>query len=310
MRGTVWAVAREPFRRQSPSHKHSELDSKSVYTVFWNAWDLMFNMRGIGWNWSRGLVVPKPAFETDSRIAFVLLSAAQLALHALGFDACLQIVRTLSPDTFGSLNGGSFFDHTLPPFLELSRSVFVSVLSLCIGYFSMQCGYQFLAIVCIVLFQQRPSQWPPFFDHPWLSTSLSEFWGRRWHQMLRDVVLNLGGQPFDCLFGRVGGLLGAFLVSGIIHVIDLRSFGRGGNPVVIIGFWVMNAVGVVLERVWTKTTGRRVGGVWGWMWTLWWIVLWGVWLVEEWAKAGRFGALSLPGELKPSLALAALVTRF
>ena len=122
MRGTVWAVAREPFRRQSPSNKYNELDSESVYTAFWNAWDLMLNARGIGWNWPRGLVVPKSAFETDWRITFVLLSTAQLALHALAFDACLQIICMLSPDTFGSLNGGSLFDHTLPPLLELVRS--------------------------------------------------------------------------------------------------------------------------------------------------------------------------------------------
>ena len=158
MRGTVWAVAREPFRRQSPSNKYNELDSESVYTAFWNAWDLMLNARGIGWNWPRGLVVPKSAFETDWRITFVLLSTAQLALHALAFDACLQIICMLSPDTFGSLNGGSLFDHTLPPLLELVRSRFVSSLAALMVYFTIQWSYRFLAIVCVVLFQQRPSQ--------------------------------------------------------------------------------------------------------------------------------------------------------
>ena len=269
----------------------------------------MCNTRGIGWNWPRGLIIPKPAFETDSRFAFVLLSAAQLSLHALGFDACRQTIRMFSPETFGSLNGGSLFNHTLPPLLELWRSVFVSFLAVWMMYFSMQCNYQFMAIVCIVFFQQFPSQWPPLFDSPWLSTSLSEFWGRRWHQMIRDAVLNLGSQPFHSLFGRLGGVLGAFFVSGIVHDIELRAFGRGGNSVAIIGFWVMNGVGMVLERIWTKTTGRRVGGVWGWTWMFGWLALWGIWMVDEWAKAGRFGVWSLPGELEPSLALAAHVRR-
>jgi hypothetical protein len=269
----------------------------------------MINKRGIGWNWPRGLIVPKPAFETDSRITFVLLSAARLALHSLGFDAFLQIAHMLSSDTFGSLNGGSLFDHTLPPLLELLRSVSVSFLTVSMVYFTIQWSYQFLAIVCVVLFQQCPSQWPPLFDSPWLSTSLSELWGRRWHQMMRDVVLNLGGQPFNRLFGRFGGLFGAFLVSGIVHDIELRASGRGGNSVAIIGFWVMNGVGVVLERIWTKATGKRVGGVWGWTWMFGWLALWGVWVVDEWAKAGRFGLLVLPGELAPSLALVALVRR-
>jgi len=309
MRGIVLALAREPFRRQSPSNKHSKLDSESVRTAFWNAGDLMLNARGIGWNWPRGLVVPKPTFETDSRIAFVLLSAARLALHALGFDACTQMIRVLSPDTFGSLNGGSLFDHTLPPLLELLRSLFVTLLTVWAAYFVLQSSYQSWAIVCIVLFQQHPSQWPPLFDSPWLSTSLSDFWGRRWHQMIRDLALNLGSQPFNCLFGRLGGLLGAFLISGIIHDIQVRSYRRGGNSVVIIGFFVMSGVGVVLERVWTKTTGRRVGGAWGWTWTFGWLALWGVWIVDEWAKMGLFGLWRLPGEVEPSLALATLVRR-
>ena len=127
--------------------------------------------------------------------------------------------------------------------------------------------------------------------------------------MMRDVVLNLGSQPFNCLFGRLGGLFGAFLVSGVVHDIKLRAIGRGGNSVAIIGFWVMNGFGVILERIWTKSTGRRVGGVWGWTWMFGWLALWGIWMVDEWAKAGRFGVLSLPGELKPSLVLAALVRR-
>ena len=269
----------------------------------------MYNKRGIGWNWPRRHIVPKPAFETDSRITFVLLSAVRLALHALGFDACLQIIRVLSPDTFGSLKGGSLFDHTLPPLPEVLRSVLVSFLAIWMMYFVIQWSYQFLAIVCIVLFQQRPSQWPPLFDSPWLSTSLSELWGRRWHQMMREPFVTFGVRPFNYLFGRLGGVFGAFLVSGIFQDIEHRSFGRGGNSVAIIGFWVMNGVGVVLERIWTQATGRRVGGVWGWMWTFVWLALWGVWVVDEWAKTGRFGVFGLPGEIGPTLALAALVRR-
>jgi len=307
MWGTVWAVALEPFRRQSPSSKDDKSNSESVYAAFWNSWDLMSNPRGIGWNWPQGLVIPKAAFQTESRTVFVLLSAARLAFYSLVFDACLQIVRVLSPDTFGSLNGGSLFDHTLPPHLELLRSIFVSFLTIWMVYFLIQWGNRFLAIVWIILFQQRPSQWPPLFDSPWLSTSLSELWGRRWHQMMRELVLNLGGRPFNCLFGRLGGILGAFLVSGIVHDIEFRSAGRGGNSVVILGFWMMNGVGVVLERVWTKTTGRRVSGFWGRMWTFGWLALWGVRMVDEWAKAGLFGTTVLFGE--PSLALVAFVRR-
>ncbi|KAI9463911.1 hypothetical protein HD554DRAFT_2123722 [Boletus coccyginus] len=81
--------------------------------------------------------------------------------------------------------------------------------------------------------------------------------------MMRDSVLNLGDQPCSFLFGRLGGLLGAFLVSGIFHNLNLE---RGGHSVVCIGFWLMNGVGVVLERLWKRATGRMVDGIWGRTW--------------------------------------------
>ena len=305
-RSAVWAFARVRYRRLSPVDQRSKSGSESVYTACWNAWDLLLNPRGIGWNWPRGLVVAKPAFETDSRVKFVLSSAVGCVFFAVAFDACVQAVRILSPETFGSLEGGSLFDNTLPPVLELLRSVFVSWLVAVMAYFGLQYTYRLLAIVFIILFHQHPSQWPPLFDAPWLSTSLGELWGRRWHQMMRDVVLNLGGQPFNYLFGRLGGLLGAFLVSGLFHVIEL---GRGGSWVTIVAFWGMNGVGVVLERVWKKTTGKSVGGIWGSLWTVGWLALWGVPMVDTYAKAGRFGAIAVIGGFEPWLAFVAFVRR-
>jgi len=136
-------------------------------------------------------------------------------------DACLRAIHIFSPETVGSLQGGSLFDHTLPPVLELLRAMLVSIITLALAYFGMQFAHQFLAIVCIILFHQHPSQWPPLFDAPWSSTSLGELWGRQWHQIMRNSVLTLGGRPFGFLFGRVGGHLGAFLVSGIFHNFDL-----------------------------------------------------------------------------------------
>jgi len=305
MRNTVWAVEQQPFRLQK-----NKSDHQNVYTALWNSWDLMLSTRGIGWNWPPGLVVPKPAFETDSRFLFVLWSAVQVTFYTFSLDASIQIIHVLSPDTFGSLDGGSLFDHTLPPLLELLRSVFVSFLAALLAYSTMQWGYQLLAIVFVTVFQQRPSDWPPLFDSPWLSTSLTELWGRRWHQMLRGLLVPLGVRPFNYLFGRLAGPIGAFLVSGIFHEIELRSLGRGGNSVIQIGFWVMNGVGVVLEHVWRRTTGKRVGGVWGRIWMFGWLTLWGVPLVDVWAKAGRFGTVCLPGEIEPSRALVEFVRRW
>ncbi|KAF8553845.1 hypothetical protein OG21DRAFT_1441204 [Imleria badia] len=303
-RSAVWAFTHVRYRRLSPVMARSNPDS--VYTACWNTWDLLINPRGIGWNWPRGLVVPKPAFETDSRRAFVLSLTAGFAFHVLAFDACVQTLRVLSPNTFGSLNGGPLFDHAFPLVLELARAVLVAFLAAAAAYFGLQYTYKFLAIVCVLSFHQHPSQWPPLFDAPWLSTSLTELWGRRWHQMMRDMLLTLGVQPFEWALGRSGGLLGAFFVSGVFHDIEL---GRGGYTGTVVGFWVMNGVGVALERVWKKTTGKRVGGVWGWTWMVGWLIIWGIPMVDVYAKVGRFASWSVVGGFEPSLALVGFVRK-
>jgi hypothetical protein len=122
----------------------------------------------------------------------------------------------------------------------------------------------------------------------------------------------VGGRPFNFIFGRIGGVIGVFLVSGLIHDVEHRSFGRGGNFVVVVGFFVTNGVGVVLERVWKRVCGRSVGGIWGWVWTFSWMTLWGVPLLDEWGKVGRFGAASecVPGVFLQSVALVSFVRRY
>ena len=306
----AWAFAQIQYRRYNGAVDGRKKSSpQNIYTACWDCWDLLINPRGIGWNWPRGLVIPKRTDETDSRINFILRSAAHLSLNALAFDVCMQTIRALGPDTFGSLRGGTLFDHSLPPVLELLRSVLVSALAASSAYFILQCNHQFLVIVFVGLLRQPPSRSPPLFDSPWLSASLGDLWGRRWHQLLRDIVLSLGGQPFDYLFGRLGGVLGAFLVSGIFHDIELRSLGRGGRSVAIVGFWVMNGVGVVLERVWKKVTGRSVGGVWGRIWMAGWLLLWGIPTVDAYAQVGRFAALQLPLGFEPSRALVVFACR-
>ncbi|KIJ18059.1 hypothetical protein PAXINDRAFT_71482 [Paxillus involutus ATCC 200175] len=316
MRACAWAIAQEPYKRtderlsSQPSQGHQDkAGSSSIFTALWNAWDLLLNVRGVGWNWSQGLTFPQPSFETRSRTAFVLLSAIRFAVYALAYDAAIQGIRMFSPEDFSSSTGGSIYDPSLPLILQLLRCLNISALTIWMAYFSIEWVYQLQAVLFVTLLQQRPSQWPPLFDSPWLSTSLSDLWGRRWHQMIRHMLLTLGGRPFGYLFGRLGGIIGVFLLSGIFHDIELRSVAQG-NSLVVIGFFVMNGVGIVLERVWKRVCGRRVGGIWGWIWTFSWLALWGVPLVDNWAKAGRFGAETFPPEFRPTVVLVSFLRRY
>ncbi|KAH0833885.1 hypothetical protein J3R83DRAFT_11062 [Lanmaoa asiatica] len=173
------------------------------------------------------------------------------------------------------------------PLLELLRSVFVSLLAVLIAFFAIQWSYQFLAILCIILFQQRPLSMAP----PFRLSMVVDFLTSVGHQMMRDMLLTLGGQPFNYLFGQLGGLLGAFLVSGMFHVVELRSFGRGSPSSVLGDERTVSALCWSARKVVTEETGvLRLDG-------------------DIWITVEQFGSLSLLGELAPSLSLAVFLRR-
>ena len=113
------------------------------------------------------------------------------------------------------------------------------------------------------------------FDHPYRSTSLSEFW-TRWHRSLsfwfRDYLyIPLGGSrrgPIRTLCN----LLVVFVVSGLWH-------GAAWN----FGLWgLVHGVAVCLERLWSRTgiparMNRVARTVIGWGWTM--GVVFGCWVL-------------------------------
>ncbi|KIK17693.1 hypothetical protein PISMIDRAFT_214299 [Pisolithus microcarpus 441] len=238
MRTSIWAMVQEPYARDNVPKD----GSTSVPMAFWNAWDLLLTARGIGWNWSRGIPATRPSKEIKSRTQFLMYAAPRVVLYALVFDAFAEAIRSFSPG-FSSWRGDTVFDPSLPVIYRYLRVLEISYLTVWMAYFAMQWGYYSLATLLVSIFRQHPSQWPPLFDKPWLSTSLGEVWGQRWRQMLRFAFASCGGIPFAYLFGRPGGILGTLLMSGISHVIEFRAVGRGGSVMAVGGFFVMNGVG-------------------------------------------------------------------
>ena len=137
MRGnTVWAVTQESFRLKVLQTNIAN------YCRFRERLHIVLECLGLDVQHARHRVElfarthrPQARISNGFAIRLRIVVSSQLVLHALGSDVWLQIVRMLSPDTFGSLNGGSLFDHTLLPLLELSRPVFVSILSGWMAYF-------------------------------------------------------------------------------------------------------------------------------------------------------------------------------
>ncbi|KAJ2913634.1 hypothetical protein MD484_g6774, partial [Candolleomyces efflorescens] len=290
MRAVIWTFKIEPLYKTTTTDLKSKPDSYTITKVAKDAFDLSANLRGLGWNWSKGLVIPPETRPTHSRLAFTLSTLLQTLLFTTLFDLLHYTVQSLGPG-LASPQGSTIFDGSLPPHIRYTRSTLITLftgLTVCLG---IQIGYNLLTLAGLWVFGNHPSAWPPIFDTPWFASSLADFWARRWHQVFRDMFICGGSRPLARVFGRVGSVMGAFLVSGLLHVAGLWGMGRGTEFWSVAGYFLMMGVGVVLEGVWKAVTGKRVGGVLGNVWAFGWVVVWGNWMVDAWARKGLMGSM-------------------
>jgi len=100
----------------------------------------------------------------------------------------------------------------------------------------------------------------PLMNHPLASTSLSEFWGRRWNAAFRDLTHRFFFRPFASWLGNRWGILAGFLFSGAVHdlVISVPARGGYGGPTL---FFAVQAAGMMIERT---ALGRGLGLGAGW----------------------------------------------
>ena len=107
----------------------------------------------------------------------------------------------------------------------------------------------------------------PIMRAPLRSTSLGEFWGKRWNLGFRQVAHELIFRPLHRRLGaRAAGLL-VFVVSGLVHdlVISLPARAGYGLPT---GYFLLQGAGATLEH---SRLGKRLGlgrGVRGWCFTM------------------------------------------
>lgn len=295
----AWSYQTEPFRRRRSPQKPNP-QSSGVAQLLIDACDLLVNLRGTGWDWSNGLTVPLETRDVTSKLSFILTTVQWSIGSTIAFDLFHYAVQWFSPDTFGSPVTGTIFDASLPPLVRYVRACVITILSGWVVYYAIESFYYTSSILGIVLFRQSPMQWPPISDKPYLSTSLNEFWAKRWHQLFRDSFIGFGGKPLMLVVGRVGAVIGVFFSSGILHDVGTWGMGNGTDVKCITGFFLMNGVGVLLEVLYKKMTGRMVGGFIGWLWTASWLLGWGVFLVDTWAQKGLIATQLFPDAWRPS----------
>ena len=302
LRAVEWTFLKEPLKRiGSPTNGSatkgptSDVDIKRVLI---DAADLAINARGHGWTWSH-----RATFRPHKSPPKVRRFLWQLLYKLTFYDMLLWSLEHFFPE-LRSTAGASIFDEAYAAPLRYARAAYIATTCAFIVYLSVELLCLASAIVFCVFLRQDPAQWPPSSDRPWLSTSLQEFWGRRWHQFFRHVFVSIGARSMTWLFGRVGGVLGVFAVSAFVHDWGLWSLGRGTDPLPVGGFFIMMGVGVVMEGMWEKATGKRVGGALGWVWTMGWTMGWGSFLIDAWTRRGFVGTDYLHFAFRPGKAIA------
>ncbi|CAE7212177.1 unnamed protein product [Rhizoctonia solani] len=289
-----------------PEHlKHGFLFT--CYSGFLDACELLSSMRGIGWDYGTGndIYVP-PEHRPLERTAFL----KSTLWSTLGYYLLLDLIDTsfkLVPG-ISSPTGGSIFIPTLSPIprLLVSTTLHFATGVAFIAGFNMVYGLMTLILVSM---GQPPCAWPPVMDRPFATTSLHDFWGKRWHQLLRQTFFIGGGYPLsflgETIFGMLLGkrvaraarlwclLLGTFTASGLFHMFAMYAMGQGIEWKVV-GFFSAQAVALLLERAWRAATGRRVDGWWGRAWSYLWVIGGGQWCVDAWHRRGLGGGMVIP----------------
>lgn len=87
----------------------------------------------------------------------------------------------------------------------------------------------------------------PIMNHPLVSVSVSEFWGRRWNTAFRDFTHRFLFRPLSSWLGPRRAIVAGFVFSGIIHdlVISVPSGGGYGWPTLFFG---TQAAAIFVER--------------------------------------------------------------
>jgi len=228
----------------------------------YDAVELIHTMRGLKWKFGQGMHIPKETKPQD-RVPFLRATFVSFVQNFLLLDLLDSTIK-LFPGV-GSPVGGSMFYANLQPIWRYTVSTFIHIMtgtSILVGFGMV---YDLVTLLAVLSLNSSPTSWPPVLDHPWTADSMHVFWSKRWHQLLRQTFVVLGGYPGKWIAGDLGMLFGIFIASGLFHECAMYSMGRGFDHTVAIFFTLQGPI-LILERMWARLTSRRVGGLTGRLW--------------------------------------------
>lgn len=227
-----------------------------IATWLYDAFELAHTLRGLQWKFGQGVHIP-PFDRPLERGAFLHATFLSFIKNYILLDVLESLIK-LFPKV-GSPMGGSIFYAQLSPLPRYAVSTTIHLLSGSAILSGFGMVYDLITLIAVGLFNSSPRSWPPVMDNPWTAQSMHEFWAKRWHQLLRQTFLVFGGYPGKWIAGQIGMLFGTFLASGLFHECAMYSMGRGYDHSATLFFAAQGPI-LVLERVWRRVTGRKVGG--------------------------------------------------
>ncbi|XP_028777217.1 probable long-chain-alcohol O-fatty-acyltransferase 1 [Neltuma alba] len=105
----------------------------------------------------------------------------------------------------------------------------------------------------------------PQFNEPYLSTSLQDFWGRRWNLMVTSILRPTVYDPIRRIstlalglhYGPMPAVLATFIVSGMMHELMYYYLTRVPPTWEVTWFFVLHGVCTAAEVEVKKVAGRR-----------------------------------------------------
>ncbi|KAI1778795.1 membrane bound O-acyl transferase family-domain-containing protein [Hypoxylon cercidicola] len=258
---------------------------------------LMFNTRGVRWNYEVKKLPPKPRM---SRRQFLFWQTGDFVKLFLMSDLLLQLSERLFWTPADDIP-----KHVDSKNLTIShpdwRWSFFKVLAFACGpYFFVDLQYVTASIVAVGLNLSRVEDWPPYFRNVSEVTTVRHFWGSFWHQTLRRSLTKATGFTVDFLSIPRGTNLSsylqiwlAFAISGFMHAQSMLLLPHPSNitfserTVGVMAFFMWQAAAITMEDfvqwLWSKYSGGREASPWisrfvGYAW-----VIWSFWVSLPWA---------------------------
>ncbi|KAJ0968742.1 hypothetical protein J5N97_021619 [Dioscorea zingiberensis] len=89
----------------------------------------------------------------------------------------------------------------------------------------------------------------PQFNAPYFSTSLRDFWGRRWNLMVTGILRPTVYHPVRARFGQLAGVFSVFLVSGVMHELMFYYLTLAPPTGEVTCFFVLHGVCTAAEGI-------------------------------------------------------------